>query len=217
MEELVRKRFKNITKGKQIIKEKMKEIGCGNTFMWKSLERLVKFHPEKKINEVEYFVIRERPPYMNEAIYYKEEGKEEDCISINMCLRNIFGKIDFKKEKRKDILQALRNSIKDGARMDFINSKSNCENVCENCKATGKMFIDHYPIPFIDLVNGYCKYKGIELESLNTIYVDNVYCLDINEDEDFRKYHDSLAKYRFLCPMCNSRFGDYKRYRIQTD
>ena len=53
MEEQVKKRFINITKGKQIIKERLKEIGLGNTFMWKSLERLIMFHPMKKINQLE--------------------------------------------------------------------------------------------------------------------------------------------------------------------
>ena len=32
---------------------------------------------------MEYFVIRERPPYMNEAIYYKEEGKDLIQQKIN--------------------------------------------------------------------------------------------------------------------------------------
>jgi len=217
MDEQVKKRFINITKGKEIIKERLKEIGFGNTFMWKSLERLIRCHPMKKVNELEYFVVREHPQYKNDTLFIKEKDKEEDTISVNMCLRNIFGRIDFKKEKRKDILQALRNSIKDGTRWDFIRSKNASENICESCKSTGKMYVDHYPIPFTDIVTGYCKYRDIQLESLNTNYIDNVYVLDIDEDLDFRKYHDSIARYRFLCPMCNSRFGDYKRFTIQTD
>ena len=197
MKQLVEKRFKNIKKGKEIIKKKFSGIGLNNQFLWESLERLLRFHPEKDIGKLEYFILRNHPRYNSEALFYKSVGEEEDSKSYNLCLRSVFGKVDMEKEKKKYILGELRNAIYDGTRLEFITNTS--RTTCEACERGGKMVVDHYPLPFCDIVSGYCKYTNKKL--------DNIVEDDYN---DFKGYHDSIASYRILCGECNSRFGNYK-------
>ena len=197
MKNKVEKRFTNIKVGKEIIKKKFLEVGKDTKFMWKSLERLVKYHPEKQIGEIEYFILRNHPRYNSEALFYKEVGQEEDTISYNLCLRNVFGKVDLDKEKKKFILSELRNAIYGGTRLQFIASTP--RTTCECCERAGKMVVDHYPVPFCDIVNGFCKYSNKKLE-----------LLEEEDYENFSRYHDSIASYRILCPSCNSKFGNYK-------
>lgn len=195
MKEKIKTRFKNIKLGKEIIKNKFLEVGFESKFLWKSLDALLRFHPERAIGEIEYFIIRKHPVYKNDTLFYKEVGAEEDTISYNLCLRSVFGRVDMEKEKKKGILSELRNAIYDGTRTQFIFNTS--RTTCEACERGGKLVCDHYPVPFSDIVKGYCGYKSVDLEQ-------------IEDHNDFKKYHDSIASYRLLCPECNSRFGNYK-------
>jgi hypothetical protein len=197
MKELLEKSFKNIKNGKKIINKEFSGIGLGKKFLWEPLERLLRFHPDKDIGNLEYFILRNHPRYKSQALFYKTVDQEEDTISYDLCLRCVFGRVDMEKEKKKFIQSELRSAIWNGTRLEFITNTS--RTTCECCERGGKMVVDHYPVPFCDIVSGYCKYTNKKLDS-------------IAEDDytDFRNYHDSIASYRILCGECNSRFGNYK-------
>lgn len=216
----LRERFVNITQGKKIIYNKVGEVGENNKFTWNRLNKLAMFHPTKKIGTIDYFVFRKRPPYNNLSLYYKEVGKEEeDDISIIYCLRNIFGKIDLVKEKKKDIISGFRTEIHDGARLHYLKMRSTGNNYgynntqhCDNCGGYGKIAVDHYPVPFCDLLNDFLVCKKIKIEEVEVEEQDNVMKIkDRFFGDTWKIYHDNKAEFRLLCARCNSSFGNYKK------
>lgn len=191
--------FKNKTNGMKVVGKILQSKQEGVYFTDDILQKLLMYHPSKNTEEIESLVVRPHKLFKNPTLYIKTRTNEED-ISCKKCLANLFEKY---KETTYDqnLLRAMRGSIFKGKRQDFFLKYVN--RTCQTCSSEADT-IDHYPVPFSQIVRGYTsvndnipiKYNGYDWE------ISDVHLLD-----SWKKYHDKIATYRMLCKSCNSRFG----------
>ncbi len=112
--------LKNQTNGRKYMTSKIKEMKLNEKFRDKFFEEVLKNHPTKCLNNLEYLVIRNRMPYNKRALYFKVKDEEEDDISYIMSIKNFFGQFSQKKKKLEDITFAFRNSIWNTKRKNFF-------------------------------------------------------------------------------------------------
>lgn len=184
------------------------------------IKYIIKRHPEKNIdfNKIDWIKIKKRPPYNNLALYYKYKDKKEDSISWILCIRNIYGKYDYKKEKSRDIITAFRNESNIGTKKKYyinntkINNKNIREGECNYCEIlTHDIQTDHYQLSFAEILDNFIKKYNLEICNIKIFENDNNEIKLENKKlaNDWLKYHDNCAKYRLLCKTCNIKFSNY--------
>ena len=205
--------FHNIFQSKQRIKRVFfDKMEADYTFKNKSLEALVKHHPTKIINEVEYFVYRIKGNG-KKLLFMKTKDYDESTIGLNACLENYFGRHDERKTYLINIKYAFRQAISDGKRETYLQEHTtDGMGICEHCKAKTHMAIDHYPISFKKILSDFLLCEGLKIETLEYIRCpeENIIKLkDLELKQKWIDYHENIVTYRCLCKSCNSRFGAY--------
>ena len=208
-------KFVDLYQSKQRIKSKFYDVIEPNyTFTNKSLEALVKYHPTKTINEVEYFVYRIKGQG-KKILFMKTKGYDESTIGLNTCLENYFGQYSDRKTFLINIKYAFRQAISNGKREKYLLSHTdNGVGICENCKTKTEMAIDHYPISFKKILADFLLYEGLTLDDLLYIRCPNENIIKLKDLELKKRwidYHENIVNYRCLCKSCNSRFGCYNQ------
>ena len=203
--------FKNLSQGTKKITSIITNQNINIPFHDDLLEQLVNCHPTKgKIRDIDYLIVRIRPPYNKKALYIKNKDDEkEDDVSYKNCLRNLFGKFNNGKDNYDRILQAFRDTISETKRKDFF-LNSNYKH-CQDCGLSNAINIDHFELPFQEIVDkfifenniDFCRIKVFENSS-------NLYEFEDKKlQQEWVQFHDEKAKFQFLCKSCNSSNGSY--------
>jgi len=220
-------KYKNITNAKKYFSNLLKKYEENINFNNNEILELLEYHPTKNIKKenIEYLVMKKRPPYYKLALYYKIDNKLDDRdsganpnkkgtsslsdISYQECLKVLYNKYNKEDNIIYDINQAFRNISERGTKKDFKLNNNN--NICTNCNIkTDKLETDHYPIPYKKILDDFIKDNNINLPKLKYKKINNQYYLDDKPlSNNFLNYHDKIAKYRLLCKSCNCHFGSY--------
>lgn len=205
-----KEKYKNITNAKKYFSKLLKQYNENINFNNNEILELLEYHPTKNIKKenIEYLVMKKRPPYYKLALYYKINNNLDD-ISYIECLKVLYNKYNKEDNIIYDINQAFRNISERGTKKDFKLNNNN--NICTNCNIkTDKLETDHYPIPYKKILDDFIKDNNINLPKLKYKKINNQYYLDDKTlSNKFLNYHDKTAKYRLLCKSCNCHFGSY--------
>lgn len=207
-------KLQNISKGKKYITNKLKTtytVGC----VFRNddeLSLLLRFHPTKTITNIDYLVLRHRPPFNDIALYYKQKDEdEEDDVSYVACIQNMFGKYDFDKVTLRFINHGLRTAVFDSDyRKQFFGSRSN---ICFHCqKETDMLHVDHYETPFVKIVDDFMSLNNRNIMDTEVVETSDgkISIVDEALKVDWVRYHDSVANYQISCTSCNMKKGCYK-------
>jgi len=211
----------NLTNGKKAITKLLSKYENNDIVKDEIIYDLVSFHPTKNIKKenLEYLVMKTRPPFNNLSLHYKYKNQNQDIdLSYMLCLKNVFEKYSRDAKYIEDVKKALRNEIFNGKRSEFYyqNTKSNNFNIrianCVNCNIeTDKIAVDHYPMSYCEILDKFLKGSHINLKTLDIQENENNELHLSNKDlgEEWSAFHDEIATFRFLCNHCNSKFGSY--------
>lgn len=131
--------------------------------------------------------------------------KDDDAISWNQCVKNKPNTPENKKKSDKErLVTAMRNSINYQI-LDFKTKNPN--KVCEFCKSTKDMNVDHSEPQFLDIKNEFLVTKS---EVPTEFDGDEHYrsCFKFKDAEfgqEWNKFHKEKANLRWLCGDCNRR------------
>ena len=215
----IKQKFKNITNGTKYITTIINNQPIDIPFRDEEIELLLKQHPHQcKVTDIEYIIIRIRPPYNTKSLYIKNrsDNNEED-VSYKYCLRALYGKYSKEINNRDRIIRAFRDSISNSKKRKFFfenesrtDEDGNCVGLCSNCNKTSKIHIDHYNRSFQQILDDFLQERQIEFSALKVYEEDNLYYLnDADLMRDWIKFHDEIVEYRILCPPCNISLGSY--------
>jgi len=217
---------KNMTSANKYVRDILKQYNENEDINNDYINEIIRFHPTKTIDvdNIEWLKMIQRPPFNTLALHYKYKNDNTiDDISWKYCIKNLYGRWNINKITRNWTLDVFRYVIFYGTRQEYYNTNIlNINNeylgICDNCNiSTENIEVDHYPIPFIDIFNNFININKIDIFSLefeeknkNIWDFKDINC---NIRLKWKNYHDSIAKYRFLCRSCNSSFGCYKNHK----
>lgn len=202
--------FANKTSGQQYLKTLRENTPCYTKFTDDYLWNLIQYHPEasrKRVDEVDTFeyILPSIGSIPVLRVNYRDNSS--DTISINACLQNYFGKY----HKNTAAMESFRKAVFDTKRKDFL--KHMKEKRCFLCSSVHDICVDHYPIPFIAIVDDF--FQNSEISWKDIVPTKN----NIEHNVKFRQlwidFHDEKASFRLLCRSCNSSLGanGYKSYK----
>jgi hypothetical protein len=219
--ENIKKKYKNYTNGTKQITTFLNEQDLNVAFNDENIELLLKQHPnENKVQNIEYLIVRIRPPYNKRALFIKNfNASSEDDVSYKYCLRSLYGLYDSKKNNMSRILSAFRDSTFETRKINFFYNQNisygvNNEYIglCANCKTESKINVDHYEIPFKKIFDDFLKNNTEVIVEYINVFENEKKCYeftDITLKDKWVNYHDKIATYRLLCNTCNSSLGTY--------
>jgi hypothetical protein len=213
-------KLKNITNGKKYIDSLLQKYEINDKVEEIDILSLLHYHPTKHINieNIEYLTRKVRPPYNTIALYYKYKNSDIiDDISYIMCIKNLFGKYNKDFSYEEDVKNAFRNESHLGKKKAFFLEHTVKEDdqffgVCEHCsKKTSKTAVDHYEIPFKQILEDFLAEKEKKLIDVEVFENDTheMRLRDADLAKQWLEFHDSRVKFRLLCKSCNSHFGSY--------
>lgn len=209
----LKKMYVNMSRGTKIVTELLKTKNIGEHFTDENLIRLLSYHDnvQKDTKNIDYLVVKLNI-YKQRELHFKSFNNPEVSVSYKWCLRILFGnKINSNDEHRVNVLNAFRNAIISGKWKQFYEKKNTS---CDLCYSTSFLQIDHCDKPFQQIVDEF-------MANLN--YADIVLAKDVNNwhykldcdilKQNWIRFHDLHATFRFLCKSCNSSIGSsgYKR------
>ena len=217
--ESIKKTFKNLTNGTKHITTTITNQPINIPFRNEEIELLLKQHPNKeKITDIEYLVVKIRPPYNKKSLYVKNiTDDDEQDVSYKYCLKSLYGKYSKENNNRDRIIRAFRDTIGNSKKRKFfletdynIDDNGNYIGICENCKKTDKIHIDHYMHSFQQILDDFIQKQSITFSKLEVYENNNLYeFTDKKIAEDWINFHDEKAEYRVLCPSCNISLSSY--------
>ena len=201
--------FKTFNNGRKITTAKVKQYPMYTKFNDEFLQELLTHHPSKKISNIEYLMIKPHEIYRTRSLHFKSKNKDEEIASYKLCIQNIFGQYSDSNNTKTNKISCFRNAISNTKRAEFqSNLKSNC---CEDCGILhSKPHIDHYNIPFKEILEQFLYQSDLKIEDVKTYYKNSQHhILDLEFKNNFIEYHDELVTYKLLCPECNIKQGTY--------
>jgi hypothetical protein len=119
---ILQDKFKNITNGAKYITAFINTQVIDKPFHDNDIESLLTYHPnEDKIKDIEYLVVRLRPPFNGKALYIKNKSNDtEDDVSYKCCLRALFDKYNKSENNINRIMRTFRDSIYSTKRKEFF-------------------------------------------------------------------------------------------------
>ena len=205
-------KFVNITKGTKYVTSFINNQPINTPFRDNDIELLLKCHPnEEKIKDIEYIVVRIRPPFNGKALFVKNkyDDNEED-VSYKYCLRALFDKYSKEENNINRIMRTFRDAIRNTKRKQFF--LNNMDNICQQCGNDGDaIHIDHYMHTFQQLLDEFVCDNKIMLSSINVHEnMNNEYEFADNDlHTKWVNYHDDKAIFKALCIRCNLSNGSY--------
>lgn len=213
-------RCSNMTHAKKHISGIVNSFNIGESIEDRTIQELVKYHPTKQIdvNKVEWLKMKLRPPFNKPALFYKyKNSRNEDDISWNLCIRNLYGKYNRDEEYEKDVKSAFRNESHIGTKKKYFIKNTTIINnifmgICNNCnKKTENITTDHCKLSYKEIFDNFININNINLCNIDIFENEDneIRIKDENLASKWLKYHDNKAQYRLLCSSCNSHFGSY--------
>jgi hypothetical protein len=208
--------LKNLTNGKKIVGDWLKEKPLNVEFMDDRISELMTYHPNNKVLDPEYFIIRLSAYNQRTLFFRNKDADDEDSVSYVCCIQQLFGKYNRADDEKCAVKKAFRPY--DDFRKEFYNKNTHEDKgICSNSecgKECGrltdrKIHVDHCDIPFVRILEDYIRINKIDLSSI-CIYWEgmNPKLCDKELEKDWLAYHNSIVKYRILCETCNMSFGD---------
>jgi len=217
--ESIKKTFKNLTNGTKHITTIISNQPINIPFRNEEIELLLKQHPNKeKITDIEYLIVKIRPPYNTKSLYVKNINDDlEEDVSYKYCLKSLYGKYSKENNNRDRIIRAFRDTISNSKKRKFfldteynIDDNGNYIGICENCKKNDKIHIDHFMVSFQQILDDFVKHRIVSFLNLEVYENNNLYeFTDKKISEDWINFHDEKAEYRVLCPSCNISLSSY--------
>lgn len=217
--ESIKKTFKNVTTGTNHITTIINNQPINVPFRNEEIELLLKQHPNKeKITDIEYLVVKIRPPYNKKSLYVKNVTDEnEQDVSYKYCLKSLYGKYSKDNNNHDRIIRAFRDTIGNKKKRKFfletdyiIDDDGNYNGICDNCNKNDKIHIDHYMFSFQQILDDFIQRQTITFSKLKVYENNNLYeFTDKKISEDWINFHDENAQYRVLCPSCNMSLSSY--------
>ena len=209
----LQQKFVNMTNGTRIVTSLINNKSIGTPFHDNDLESLLKCHPNvDKVRNIEYLVVRKRPPHYRPALYIKNEGEEsEDDVSYKQCLRALFYKYSKTDNNANRITGTFRATIHNTKRKEFkLNFTSNICQQCEN-GIENDLHIDHYKYTFQQILDEFIGDTKIYFHSIKVFENDNneYEFKDKDLQQNWVNYHDNKAVFKALCQTCNLSNGTY--------
>ena len=212
------------TKIRQIFYDIIKDLNNNDKFeiskehkYFKPLKFLAKINEEKvKDKKIKKFIVQRNPwnkITFHTSLYFKDDSYDDisflNCIDL-YCYKNLEEKK--KENKRYDLFQALRKSIKEQIFEYRDKQKKENNYVCKICSELENLEVDHLQPKFRDLVWNFLTednenrniknqelindldYGGVKFKYLNNPLV-----------EKWINYHKENATFRILCKKCNGK------------
>ena len=205
-------KFENITKGTKYVTSFINNQPIDTPFRDNDIELLLKCHPnEDKIKDIEYLVVKIRPPFNGKALYIKNYCDDtEDDVSYKYCLRALFNKYSKTENNVNRIMKTFRDVISNNKRKQFFLNFTG--NICQQCEEfIDTLHIDHYKYTFQQLLDEFIYDNKIDFSSIKVLENNNN--LYEFEDKDLQQnwvnYHDNKAIFKALCKKCNLSNGTY--------
>ena len=211
----LKQKLKNFTNGKKYVFELLKNQKINIPFHNAEIELILQYHPDnikKNVENIEFLMIQNRPPFYDRALYIKTKNNEEiDDISYVLCLRRLFGLRDLNYQSF-GFLQASRDTIYNSKRMEFKKMQQECDIGCNICFSTQRLCIDHFNVSFKQILDEFIKNENVECQKVETVLniKNNMFeFVDKDYESKWINFHDSRAVFRSLCRSCNSKEGSY--------
>ena len=172
--EKLKKLMNNVNSGRKLMRNMLRIYKENDMIKNDVIHSLLKYHPEKNLDQLEYVTYKRRPPYNELALYYKCRNMEkEDDISSNLCIQNLFGLFDKKKLVVQDVKHAFRTETFESKRKTFFLENTQRQgNVyvtsCKQCKRSistenqHEIHVDHYSLPFSKILDDFMKKEKID-------------------------------------------------------
>jgi len=215
-------KYKTMTQAKKRIRSIINNVEINKEFLNDELISLLLHHPDRRVTkkeDVEYLVVKYHQQWIStRALYIKTKGREEDSVSWNHCIRNLFGKFDNQKRSLKHIQQAFREEIEGTSRREYFYTKLDdvekkglsWHGTCEQCKVRGIITSDHKTYPFKMILRDFLNQEQKKMDDVRVHDVDGVYrIVDRDFADKWITFHDEKAEWQFLCHSCNSHNGTY--------
>ena len=205
-------KFGNITKGTKYVTSFVNNQSIDTPFRDNDIEKLLTFHPnDEKVKEIEYLIVRIRPPFNGKSLYIKNKyDVHEEDVSYKYCLRALFDKYNKTENNTHRIMQTFRITISNTKRRQFFLDYTG--NICQQCRNnTDTLHIDHYQYTFQQLLDEFICDNKINFSSIkfyrnsNNLYEFEDKVLQTN----WVNYHDNRAIFKALCIKCNLSNGTY--------
>jgi len=210
--------YKNMKQLKKFIGDILKEYEEGEDIDNIYIRELIKHHPTKDLSNINWLrMLKQKRNYNNLSLQYGTDEIENDDISWNSCIRNIFGKWDINKNKIDDIKKAFRNVSNTGTKRSY-HLKTN--SICCICNNLYNIQTDHKDIPYIKIFDDFRIENNLQtIINIETYEDDNdmIQLKDKKIEKEWLKYHDDIANYQILCRSCNMRKGSSKYKSIFKD
>lgn len=206
----------SLAKATKYIATKIKTFEKNVPFEDEDLLNLISYHPTRKNKSVISFVRKARPPFYRVSLYAITKTGTVYEASITKCLRNMYGKFDTEKEKRKTVIQAFRSEANLSSEM--IKAKAALTiGPCSDCGKLCKLCVDHKDKPFSQLLDEFLASHALKLKDIKTRWVQgSEYLLDDKKlGKQWHEFHDTNATFQGLCRQCNSSKGS-SGYKIQA-
>ena len=166
-----------MTKANKFIGTIVKQFKENQIIENKYICELIQHHPTKHIdvNRLEWLKMMRKPPYNTLALCYKCIDEQCDFIAWKLCIRNVFGKYDGTRKKLDDIKKAFRTASNFGSKFDYLKNNTawiggKRTGVCKNCSIeTTHITVDHYPKPYVQILDGFKQRKQIRLCDVNSV------------------------------------------------
>ena len=216
--EELKRHLKNITQGRYTVTKIIQNMPFDKRFRNIEIEALLAYHPhEGKIGEIEYLVVKGNE-YNGRSLYFLNKGSlvEDDCSYV-VCIRNLFGKFDIQKDKMSRIITAFRDAISSTAKKTYYLEHQ--FDVCVLCGNDDRLAVDHFNVPFQQILDEYIVENGICVSKLQVKEIRRNIWDFVDADElrdNWIRYHDGRATFRILCKPCNGECGAYG-YKTRTE
>lgn len=172
--EELKRHFKNITQGRYTVTQIIQNTPFDKRFRNIEIEALLAYHPhEGKIGEIEYLVVKGNE-YNGRSLYFLNKGSlvEDDCSYV-VCIRNLFGKFDIQKDKMSRIITAFRDVISSTAKKTYYLEHQ--FDVCFLCGNDYKLDVDHFNVPFQQILDEYIVEHGSVFRNYKSKKYDGIY------------------------------------------
>ena len=210
----LKRKFINITKGTKYVTNIVNTLPLNIPFHDDYIEMLLKCHPNSnKIKNIEYLVVRIRPPFKRKALFIKNKCEEkEDDVSYKYCLRALFNKYNKKENNISRIMRTFRDVVSNTKKKEFW-SKITSDNICEECGTLicDKLHIDHFKYTFQQLLDEFIGNNKIIFASIK-VFENEGKEYEFEDKElqmNWINYHDNKVIFKALCKTCNLSNGTY--------
>lgn len=211
-----------MTHAKKRVRSIINNVEINKEFLNDELINVLLHHPDQRVQKkenVEYLLVKYHHQWIStRSLYIKTKGNEEDSISWNHCIRNMFGKFDNRKRTLKHVKQAFRQEVEGTSRRDFFYTKlddvekigTSWYGTCEQCKTRKIISSDHKGYPFKMILKDFLNLEQKKEEDVS-VHDDNGLHRISNRElaKKWVKFHDDKAEWQFLCRSCNSKNGSY--------